>query len=132
LSILLSSISFSLLCRFLETAIRSHRELAIFLLGERHPWLRELLDKKSGDVMRPPVLQNLFLQARLKKPSNPRDKTFAFFSVLNKLKIELPTPDYEKSVEDVYREAVVASIYHNTNLHVVFDVPSDHHHLRPN
>lgn len=115
----------------IEKAVKSQRLLAQLLLAERLPLVRELLQRKPGNKISRPILWKILLDAREKESSDPRDKIFALFGVLEELKIQCPIPDYQKSIEDVYREAVVACINHDKNLKVLFDVPSDRRYLRP-
>jgi hypothetical protein len=47
---------------------------------------------------------NLLLLCQFHSASEPRDKVYALFSLLKQLGVELPDPDYSKSVMTVYRE----------------------------
>ncbi len=115
----------------IEKAVKSQRALFLFLVTEHLPKARAILEKRGDSLVRP-LFWPILLDIRGKKSSDPKDKIFALCAVLKKLKIECPQPDYEKPVEDVYRDAVVACINHDQNLYVLFDAPSDHRHARPN
>jgi hypothetical protein len=72
-----------------------------------------------------PVI-SIMVHAREKASGDPRDKVFALHSVFEELGAHLPLPDYTKTVEEVYRDSVVASINFDNMLKILFYVPSDH------
>lgn len=117
----------------IEKAVHLQRMLAIFFLAEQNPRLREILRVKGGaDSINKTTVLPIFKLCREKLASDPKDKIFALYSIFRELKIEFPLPDYNKSVEDVYREATIACIDHDRDLRVLFDVPSDDRLDKPN
>jgi hypothetical protein len=58
----------------------------------------------------------LLLNTRPQSSTDPKDKIFAFQGLLSLLGIDLPAPDYSKSVIRVYVEAAAASINHDKSL----------------
>ena len=116
----------------IEEAVKAQQALSLYHMAEQFPTFRDGLESMPGDrVMKRPVLYQVLLDARPKQSSDPRDKIFALFGVLKQLKIDIAIPDYEKSVEDVYREAVVSCINYDKNLNILYNVPSDRRHVRP-
>ena len=67
----------------------------------------------------------LLVYSKFKLASDPRDKVFALCGLFNELKIFCPKPDYRKSVEDVYREATIASIINDEKIDIILFAPSD-------
>ncbi|KAF2194327.1 hypothetical protein K469DRAFT_689338 [Zopfia rhizophila CBS 207.26] len=106
------------------------RQFMIYLVGRRYAGAKELLDnqphaKDRNAVHNDPLMFSILTYAREKASGDPRDKVFALCGLLKELEIPFPNPDYSKSVEDVYREAVVASIEYDKNLYILYHAPSD-------
>lgn len=99
----------------------------------RWPVLKEVHDLKPGDLVRHPMVWPIIVDSREKGATDVRDKVFALYGVFQELQIAwtLPAPDYSKSIEDVYRELIIACIESDKNLTILFDAPSDRRHLRP-
>jgi hypothetical protein len=64
-----------------------------------------------------------FCRSRL--ATDPKDKVYALYGLLNALNVELPTPDYNKSVGEIYAELTALAINRDKMLFVLFYVPSD-------
>jgi hypothetical protein len=91
----------------------------------------------------PPSISELLLHARDHQASEPRDKIFALYGILQRLKAHLEAPNYQRPVEDIYLGASTAAIHEDHSLHVFegltgfsnFDLPSwspdwsDHQHI---
>ncbi|EXJ62883.1 hypothetical protein A1O7_03325 [Cladophialophora yegresii CBS 114405] len=66
----------------------------------------------------------IFDEARDKLATNPKDKVFALYGILQELQFEMPQPDYKKTVQRIYKESVVATIKHDQSLFVLYCVPT--------
>jgi hypothetical protein len=62
---------------------------------------------------------SLLLAARPQSSTDPKDKIFAFQGILGLLDIQLPAPDYTKSVDRVYCEAAAAAIAYDKSLMIL-------------
>ena len=106
-------------------AMSLQRALTMNLIAHRYPGAKAMMDDNAGDKHNDPLAFNILVQAREKKSSDPKDKIFALYSILQELEVLLPAPDYNKPVEDVYREATIAAITYDKNLYVLYYAPSD-------
>jgi hypothetical protein len=91
----------------------------------------------------PPSISEVLLHARSHQASESRDKVFALYGILQRLKAYLEPPNYLRSVEDIYLEASTAAICMDRNFRVfegltgcfTYDLPSwspdwsDHNHI---
>lgn len=111
------------------TAMAFHHGLTIYLSVTRWPRVLEMLDDNPGLHNNTPVAYIVLMYAKGKKATDPKDKVFALYSLFRELSIELPKPDYEKSLEQIYREATVASIKYDKLLNILYYCPSDNRRL---
>jgi hypothetical protein len=111
-----------------EQAMRLLSQLSTNLIYHQYPAVRERLDDNPGVIhfYNKPLVFLILMNAREKLSTEPRDKIFALHSMFKKLQVPSPSPDYRKTVQDVYRESVVASINYDRRLEVLYHVPSDH------
>ncbi|CAN9239339.1 unnamed protein product [Alternaria sp. RS040] len=93
--------------------------------------------------LRTPSVSEILLHARGHQASEPRDKIFALYGVLQRLQAHLEAPNYLRSVEDVYIGASTAAIHNDRSLRIFegltgfsnFNLPSwipdwsDHQHI---
>lgn len=117
----------------LSSTVKLHKHLMLMINMKRYPSLKEIYQRKPGDLMQDPLVWAIMCDTRGKEATDAKDKVFALYSVLQELGIgtTLPLPDYSKQVEDIYREFTVSCIKHDNLLYVLFDAPSDCRHLRP-
>ncbi|KAK5940735.1 hypothetical protein PMZ80_007152 [Knufia obscura] len=117
----------------LSRTVKLHKQLLTMIIMERWPVMKEVYKMKPGDLVHDPMVWTIMCDAREKEATNVKDKVFALYGVFQELKIApaLPSPDYSKSIEDIYRELTVAGIESDKHLYVLYDAPSDHRHLRP-
>ncbi|RMZ86978.1 hypothetical protein DV736_g5791, partial [Chaetothyriales sp. CBS 134916] len=101
------------------------QQLTIYLAGRRYKGVKELLDDNPGDLHNDPLAFQIFMNARRKKSSDPKDKIFALCGLFKELDIPFPAPDYSRPIEDVYREAVMSCIEYDKNLYILYYAPSD-------
>jgi hypothetical protein len=104
-----------------EQAMRLISQLSINLIYQKYPEVRDRLDSWSK-----PLAFFTLMNTREKLSTDPKDKIFALHGMFKEIQVPFPSPDYRKTVEDVYREAVVASINYDRGLEVLYHVPSDH------
>ena len=107
-------------------AMSLQKELTIYLSVRRYEGAKEILDDNPGDLHNEPLAFSILINARRKQATEPVDMIFALYGLLSELKIPFPPPDYSKSVEDVYREAVISSINYDKDIHILYYAPSDH------
>lgn len=126
-----------LICHYdwvdLSRTVKLHKRLVTMIILERYPLMREVYERKPGDLMKTAMVWPIMVDSREKVATDVKDKVFALYGVFQELKIAntLPAPDYSKSVEDIYRELTIACIESDKNLYVLLDAPSDYRHLRP-
>ncbi|KAF7679744.1 hypothetical protein GT037_001395 [Alternaria burnsii] len=91
----------------------------------------------------PPSISEVLLHARSHQASEPRDKVFALYGILQRLEVYLEPPNYLRSVEDIYLEVSTAAICMDRSFRVfegltgcfTYDLPSwspdwsDHDHI---
>jgi hypothetical protein len=109
-----------------EEAMKLLLQLTLYLGSKRYAGVKEVLDDNPGNVHNDPWAFSILTNARKKKSSDPKDKIFALHGVLEELEVPFPAPDYRKSVEQVYRESVIATINYDRNLYCLYHAPSDH------
>lgn len=102
------------------------QRLTTYVVYKRYTVAREMLDNDPGDIHNDPLAFSILANARVKKSTEPKDKIFALHGVLQELEVPFPAPDYRKSVEQVYRESVIATINYDRNLYCLYHAPSDH------
>jgi len=112
-----------------KQATRLQRQFMIYLAGQRFPGAKDLFDNQPNaadphKLHNSPLIFSILTNAREKASGDPRDKIFALCGLFRELEIPFPNPDYSKSIEDVYREAVVASIEYDRNIYILYHVPS--------
>ena len=113
-----------------KQATRLQRQFMIYLTGQRFLGAEDLFDKQPNaadphNLHNSPLIFSILTNAREKAAGDPRDKIFALCGLFRELEIPFPNPDYSKSIEDVYREAVVASIEYDKNIYILYHVPSE-------
>lgn len=109
-----------------EEAMKLLLQLTLYLGSKRYAGVKEVLDDNPGNVHNDPLAFSILTNARKKKSSDPKDKIFALHGVLEELEVPFPAPDYRKSVEQVYRESVIATINYDRNPYCLYHAPSDH------
>lgn len=109
-----------------DEAISMIKQFTVYLMAKRYVGAKEILDDNEGRLHNSPLAFHLLVRARDKLSGDPKDKVFALYGILQELEVPFPAPDYEKSIEEVYREAVIASINYDKNLYVLYHAPSDH------
>ncbi|KAJ2896615.1 hypothetical protein MKZ38_005405 [Zalerion maritima] len=71
-----------------------------------------------------PWLYEILKLSRLKDSLEPRDKIFALYGVFKELGADPEPPDYRRSVEDVYTEAMEMVLRYDASLYALHLVPS--------
>lgn len=66
----------------------------------------------------------IFTQCRIAEATDPRDKVYGMHALLRLLDFEPPTPDYNKSVAEIYTEMVITIIKQRGRLEILNQVPS--------
>lgn len=111
-----------------KEAMSLQRQLTTHLASRRDAGAIALPDDNSRDLRHGLSALSIFMSARRKKSTDPKDKVFALCGLFKELEIPLPAPDYSRPLEDVYREATVSCINYDHNLQILFHVPSDRRH----
>ncbi|KAB2099712.1 hypothetical protein AG0111_0g12040 [Alternaria gaisen] len=73
----------------------------------------------SATPSRSPSISEVLLQARDHQASEPRDKVFALYGMLQRLQAHLEAPNYLRPIEDIYLEASAAAIHEDQSLRVL-------------
>ena len=107
--------------------IRKALALQVYLCS----WIRlhqipdsELLQPCRPEKSTTPSVSYILTRGRDKACSDPKDKIFALLSVLNALGLNSMSPDYSRSVEEIYWEAAQLAIESDKNLNILFKVSS--------
>jgi hypothetical protein len=101
-------------------------QLTIYLISKRYTDAKEVLDDNPGDIHNDPLAFSILINAREKNSTDPKDKIFALHGVFKELEVPFPAPDYRKTVEQIFRESVIATINYDKNLYCLYHAPSDH------
>jgi hypothetical protein len=101
-----------------------------FLMDKRQDGFRGIFDYEPNNVNSYQGILQILASARAKEATKPEDKIFALFGVMKELGVDLPLPDYQKPLEQVYTEAAIACISHDRCLHILFEAHSDNRHSK--
>ncbi|KAH7176054.1 heterokaryon incompatibility protein-domain-containing protein [Dactylonectria macrodidyma] len=107
-----------------EPAIRLQRYLSQMMTRHREPELKRMMNSIPGlelDL----TISLLLIFCRPKLATDPKDKVYALYGLLNYFGVELSKPDYEKPLAEIYAEITAASIKHDKNLFALNYVASD-------
>jgi len=85
---------------------------------------RRMLEKHGAPRPKPPTLSVVLFEAQRQKATEPKDAIYGIYSLLSALGIDLPTPDYSKSVAQIYSETARTAILQNNSLEILYQVPS--------
>jgi hypothetical protein len=80
--------------------------------------------KPKDSTPAPPELSTLLHHARQQEATDPKDVIYGIYGLLSALGIELPTPNYSKSIEQIYTETAKAAILQNNDLELLYQVSS--------
>ncbi|KAL2131278.1 hypothetical protein VTI74DRAFT_5309 [Chaetomium olivicolor] len=109
-----------------EQAMKLQGYLVDMMMIHRFPEAREIATRtRPAKALKDLMLANVLIRGRNKAATDPKDKVYALYGVLDQLKVDLPLPDYRKPLEDVYAEITAACIRFDKDLFVLFFVPSD-------
>jgi hypothetical protein len=108
-----------------KEAMALQQQLFVYLSAHRYPGAKAIIDDNPEGIQNHPLLCFILINVRRKQATDPKDKIFALYGVLTELGVPFPRPDYALSVEEIFREAVVASINYDKNLYVLYHTPSD-------
>lgn len=112
-----------------QTVLALHKYLALALMLHQYPQARDIINKNNlrddiADIDNDFDIFRTFHYAREKKASDPKDKIYALQAVLDEFGVNLPAPDYRKSVREIYSEATLKLIEHDQSLVVLHFVSS--------
>ena len=110
--------------RFQE-AMRTQKYLCQMIGAHRDPIRHAHLISQAGNTVKKPYISLILTFARKKASTDPKDRVFGLLGIFRELGFQCFTPDYGKSVEEIYREAAVMSIREDKSLYILFQVPSD-------
>ncbi|ETI23261.1 hypothetical protein G647_05060 [Cladophialophora carrionii CBS 160.54] len=70
----------------------------------------------------------IFDDAKGKLATDPKDKVFALYGMFQEFQIAIPSPDYNKPMQEIYKESAIASIKNDKDLSILYYVPSASRH----
>jgi hypothetical protein len=108
-----------------EEAMSLQTRVFTYLICQRIEGARAVLNQNPGVLQNDPLMYSILEDVRMKQATNPKDKVIGMYGLLKELHIPFPSPDYSLSVEEIFREATVASIKYDRKLHLLYQVPSD-------
>ncbi|KLU90673.1 hypothetical protein MAPG_10525 [Magnaporthiopsis poae ATCC 64411] len=107
-----------------KRAMGLRQALWSYLKLKRHPGARELV--RDGPLFeQDPHMFSILQGVRNKCSGDPMDNVFALYGLFQELGIPMPTPDYRKSVGQVYKEATAACINYDRSLRILYHASSD-------
>ena len=109
-----------------DEATYLQKHISGLLMDTRQSTFRAAFPPEQSNINPFKGILHILAAAREKKATEPKDKIFALFGVMKDLGLDLPLPDYQKSLEQVYTEAAIACIEHDKCLDILFEAPSDH------
>lgn len=108
-----------------EEATKLQKQLTIYIVARRIPGSKAILDDNLGNVHNDPLAFDILTGTREKLAGNEKDKVIALYGLFAEMEIVMPKPDYNLSVEDIYRQATAAAIRFDKTLYILYHVPSD-------
>jgi hypothetical protein len=108
-----------------KEAMALQQQLFTYLTVHRYPGSKAVMDDNLGRIHNDPLAFSVLINSRRKQATDPKDKIFALYGVLTELEVPWPRPDYALSVEEIFREAVIAAINYDKTLHILYHAPSD-------
>jgi hypothetical protein len=99
--------------------VESHLLLQDIFLGYWQPWdsLRWLHEKhRTRPNMEDDVAATILKYSRQKLASDPKDKVYALYGILDALGVNLPEPDYTRPLEQIYQDVTRAVITYDNSL----------------
>jgi hypothetical protein len=100
-------------------------QIVIWLICQRIEGARTVIDDNPEKPENDPLMRTILHNIRTKQASNPKDRIIGLYGLLKELHIPFPSPDYSLSVEEIFREATIASINFDKKLHLLYYAPSD-------
>ena len=107
-------------------ALRFEAQLSVYIRGWMHIHVA-LTALKSWPSSVP--TSDILVSTKRMAATDPRDKIFSLYNILNRSGIAFREPDYHKFTPDVYREATIASIIHDQNLKILSYAWCNHNSL---
>jgi hypothetical protein len=83
-------------------------------------------DNKDDFWPHPQSPGHILSAIRRQRATDPRDKIYALYWIFRTLKLDIPKPDYTKSVVEVYQDTMIAVIRQTNSLDFLRFVPSLH------
>ncbi|KAF4463847.1 hypothetical protein FALBO_9335 [Fusarium albosuccineum] len=100
------------------------RFLVQMMIRFRFPSARETMNSIPGLGLDMHI-SHMLVYCKTKLATDPKDKVYALYGLMKHMKIELPDPDYNKSLCDIYTEITTTALKHDHNMLALFFAPSD-------
>ncbi|KAH8653788.1 heterokaryon incompatibility protein-domain-containing protein [Xylariales sp. PMI_506] len=71
------------------------------------------------------AVSSILESSRYKDATDPRDKLFALYGILQELKVQTPVPDYDKDIDEVLFDAAVTAVESDQSLALLYQACSD-------
>ncbi|KAF4452564.1 HET-domain-containing protein [Fusarium austroafricanum] len=94
--------------------------MTILLVPGVREFMKNITDRKLGME-----LSLLMILCRPKLATDPKDKAYALYGLLQVLGVELPEPDYKKPLADIFTEITTAAIKHDNDTWMLCFAASD-------
>lgn len=108
-----------------EEATKLQKQLTINMVARRCPESKAIIDDNPGNVHNDSLAFDILTGTREKLAGSEKDKIIALYGLFAEMEIHMPRPDYNLSVEDIYRQATAAAIKFDKTLYILYHVPSD-------
>lgn len=109
-----------------KEAMALQKQFLTYLIARRYQGAKAILDSDDpGRMHNDPLAFSVLINFRRKQATDPKDRVFALYGIFTELEVPWPRPDYDLSVEESFREAVIASINYDKTLHILYHAPSD-------
>ncbi|KAI9163795.1 Heterokaryon incompatibility protein [Paramyrothecium foliicola] len=109
----------------LKNMMRLQHYVGQMMVRYHAPFAEQLIQRFPGLKLDLTIVVML-LFCRPRRATDPKDKAYALYGLLQALNVELPKPDYRKSLSAIYAELTTVAIKHDKSLRVLFHVSSDH------
>lgn len=125
---------FPTLQRFFEDMTEDPGTMGILLLPPHIQAYREVFEGTRVELMSGTKISlaawQILASGRSQTASNPRDSIYGLQGLLQKHGVDLPDPDYSKTVELVYTNATRAIIKYDKALNVLLETDDDRQYLK--
>lgn len=107
-----------------QKVLALQKYLTVALAIKTYPQARDIINRNNlrddiADIDIDFDVFRTFHYGREKEASDPKDKIYALHGILTEFGVNLPAPDYRKTLEEIYTEATLTLMEHDQSLVVL-------------